>query len=410
MHPVLLSLDLSAWHVPLLPWLSLLTVALAAVALSGWQARRLDLALAGTAAAATVATAAVVLRHHVYVPSSLVFTSFGVLLGAALLVGWRMTLSLASHDGMASERVSGTLFVALLVGFVGARLAYTAANFDSAQGAVQVLDLRAGGLIGFVGLLAALAAVIARSRDSHAEWRRLADAAAPNVAMGAAAVHLGDYLLGSSFGQLLGPEAPSWLQAAGTFPRWPGDVLGGAGSPPWSHQVELGLVEAQSRESLPLHPTQLYLFLGTLLLVPIVFQSWKLKRFHGHPFLVLAIGYGAVRFVLDSWRGDPQRWLVSSDLPRSWVLGIGASILAFAVVLGPLRSVSQLAWRRAAWGATLLAPLVLLAAAMAEPGAVHLSLSQCAGFLGALWAAALWRQWEDPRIWNAKTERPISSR
>src|SRR5260221_581658 len=118
--------------------------------------------------------------------------------------------------------------------FVLAGLGFLLAVFGQRRGALDLL---------VIGVLALL------------PW---ADVAVPSLASGLLLTRIGCYLFGCDFGKPLGIGAPAWLKRLGTFPRWPSDLLDGAGSPAWMQHVNERGLSITSRASLPVHPTELY--------------------------------------------------------------------------------------------------------------------------------------------------------
>jgi phosphatidylglycerol:prolipoprotein diacylglycerol transferase len=392
MHPVLLSLDLSGWRLPLLPWLSLATVGLATATLIGWRMRRLEMTVSLGIATTIAGIAAVALREQAFAPRSFVITTYGALLALSLVIGWWWTTTLATREGEDREVVSRACLVTLFVGIAGARVGHVLMHPPSADQLARAFDLRSGGLSGYAGLALGLAALVLALRGTDVSWRRVADAACPAVVLGLVAVRVGGYLSGSAFGRPLPLDAPPWLRDLGTFPRWSDDVLGGAGSPAWTDQVARGLIQADSLASLPVHPTQLYLAAGAVGLLVLVVWLRKVRRFSGEVFLAVVFGYGLLRFVVDCWRADPQRLLLGPPLPAAVVVGVGLFALGVAFLLGPARDIEQVRWRQGTWAITL--GLALLGALIAHRvDVVRPSVSQWVGLLSALVAAGAWRPW-----------------
>ena len=390
MHPVLFSLDLSGWRLPLLPWLALATVALATAALVGWRVQRPETTLVAGIAAGTSALAAVVLREHVFAPRSLVVTTYGALLALSLVIAWWWTTALLDREGVNRAVVSRAFLAAVLVGIIGARVGYVLTRISPDYSLARALDLRSGGLLGYAGLASGLVALVLVLRGTSASWRQVADAASPSAVLGVAMVSLGGYFSGGAFGRPLTPDSPEWLRTLGTFPRWPEDVLGGAGSPAWVAQVERGLIEVQTPASIPVHPTQLYVVAAALVLLPVVIRARRGRRFHGAAFLAVAFGYGAIRLVVDCWRGDPQRLSLGPEMPAAAFVGGGLVILVLAFMLGPAHAITQARWRQGSWAFAL--GLALLGATLAyQVDVMKPSLSQWVGLGSAIGAALAWR-------------------
>ena len=395
---------------PLLPWLSFVTVALAAVALVGFQTRRWDTAISGLIAAGVGATSAVVLRDQAFSPTSLVITGYGGLVALALIAGWWWVGALAFREGIDRESGTTAYIVCVGVGLVGARLGHVLLHHSAHDSAWEVLDLRAGGLFGYGGLLAGLVALWVKLRPTAVPWQRMADVAAPATSLGVVASWLGGYLTGGGFGRPLAGDEPNWLRSLGTFPHWPSSVLNGTGSPAFIEHAARGLVDVQAPASLPVHPTQLYSLAGSLALMAVVVWVRRRRRFFGEAFLALAIGYGALCFAVGFWRADPQRCLVGPIVAPAPLLAAGLLVVGVAVAVGPLRASLRVRWRGAAvWALALGVPVTgySLAAGQSE-GPV--SLSQWTGLASVIAAAILWRRWEHNQALSVHdTDRMISS-
>ncbi len=57
----------------------------------------------------------------------------------------------------------------------------------------------------------------------------------------------------------------------------------------------------------PIHPSQLYESLGAALLLAWLLRTLAHRRFEGQVFAGYLIGYAALRFTLEFWRGDVAR-------------------------------------------------------------------------------------------------------
>jgi phosphatidylglycerol:prolipoprotein diacylglycerol transferase len=392
------------WRLPLLPWLSLVTVGTAAVALIGWRMRRADLALPGTVAAVVAAVAAVILRDQTYVPRSFVVTSFGALLALALVVGWWLTAMLAARDGIPRELTARGFVTTVAVGLLASRVGHVVLAGGERSGLAHALDLRSGGLYGDAGLLAGWVALVLFLHVSEVDWQRAADAASPALAVGLVVTSVGGYLSGSGFGRVLGDDAPIWMRALGTYP------CGSTGpSPVWLEQVESGLIDRAASASVPVHPTQLYLALGMLLVGAAMVRIRRARRFHGQVFLTLVFGYGIVRIIVDTWRADPQRYPFGPEMAPAPALGMALLLLAGAFVLGPSRTMVQSRWRHLARAVCLSVPVGGYLAATGIPGPAQASFSQLAA-LGSVSAAAwAWSRWHETRATYPEAGRLSSS-
>jgi len=233
--------------------------------------------------------------------------AYGVLLGLSLIVGWQLSLRLCEQVGIEPNAAGDVYLMSAIVGLIGARALYIFANRDDFESVAQWFNLQSGGLIAYGGLIAGFISASLHQRSRRASALALGDCAAPAIAVGLFLTRIGCYLYGCDFGVRLSDSAPEWLARLGTFPRWDEDAIGLRGSPAWLHHVSAYGLSHDSDFSYPVHPTQLYEGLLGLILAGICLRVFQKRAFVGQVLLVLGMGYGSSRFVLDYLRDDPER-------------------------------------------------------------------------------------------------------
>jgi phosphatidylglycerol:prolipoprotein diacylglycerol transferase len=394
MYPVLLTIPLPHWSIPLAPALLAVAAVGAVVALFGWRARAVDLLAIGICICVGGAGAALALRGDLYTLTEIPLSSYGVTLCLALVVAYTLMLGLAKQDGLPRDATSNCFVIAAISGFIFSRLLYAAVNLDDFSSLAEVASVRRGGLAIYGGLVGGALAAFIFLRIRQLPLLPWGDVAAPALALGIAIGRVGSYLLGSGFGVALGPWAPGWLARIGTFPRWPDDTLAGAGSPAWVQHVTDGLIPFDAAASLPVHPTQLYEALGALGLLAVLFVLRQRQSFRGQLFLAFVFGYGALRLAVDAVRGDAERGLVGPHLAQHQYLPLAVAMLAAAYVLGPSRSVCHGRLRQATQLLSVMLALglyfVLRPQTFALPVVIQLSSAQWLGLLTAVAAAVAW--------------------
>jgi phosphatidylglycerol:prolipoprotein diacylglycerol transferase len=233
--------------------------------------------------------------------------AYGVLLGLSLIVGWQLSLHLCEQAGIEPNAAGDVYLTSAIVGLIGARALYIFANREDFESASQWIDLRNGGLIAYGGLITGFISASLQQRWRGASVLNLADCAAPAIAVGLFLTRIGCYLYGCDYGVRLPDSAPTWLAKLGTFPRWDEEAVGLRGSPAWLHHVSVYGLSRDSAFSYPVHPTQLYEGLLGLVLAGVCLRVLQKRAFVGQVLLVLCIGYGVSRFLLDYLRDDPER-------------------------------------------------------------------------------------------------------
>jgi phosphatidylglycerol:prolipoprotein diacylglycerol transferase len=308
MRPVL-TLRLSHFELPSFIALGLLTIVASGVLLYSVRERLITsrTALAALVAGGAVAASLFVARTTAGVPG-FSLEPFGLFLTLGLGAGVALSAALLRSAGLDESDKITVLSAALVGALVGARLLYVLGT-RAEGGVLGWLAFGRGGLSGYGAAFgAALGARLAlgqseRARESSRIWF---DAAAPGFLLVVAIARLGCYLGGCDFGHPLAERAPAWLIELGRFAA-PGT---GAWSAVFSAHALAGDLSPGGRSTPPLHPTQLYEALGALLLLALLLVVRPRQRRHGDVFALGALGYAALRYLVEPLRGDVDRGLL----------------------------------------------------------------------------------------------------
>ncbi|MEZ4371442.1 MAG: prolipoprotein diacylglyceryl transferase [Polyangiaceae bacterium] len=414
MQPVLLHLR---WFVQptSVAWVyGACAVAALAFSFAVWRRRGLDLQrlLPWVIAALVLGVLAGVRRGQALPATELVVTSSGASLVLAAVSAWILTLGLVQRSGGSVARASSAFFLAALAGLLSARWMYLLANPEAVVHWASWLSVRGGGLLGYPGLLVGLgvgAWWMARAPEQRAgsvAARQWLDAAAPAAALGASVVRVGCYLFGCDYGRVLPEDSAALLSSLGTFPHWQAQTLEGWGAPAWVAQVNGGLLSDTSRESLPVHPTELYeAVLGVLLFGLLVWVRPRCKR-PGQVFGVFVLGYAWLRFSCDLLRGDGERGLLGPALEGRLLLGLGWIVWGLLAGFAAAQLVRDARWRSSLRVALLLPGLSMLVVRVGRHpwDALTISLTQWLALLSTA-ACAVGFQWLERQPSSTK-ERP----
>ena len=154
----------------------------------------------------------------------------GACLALALVAGWYLFVG-PPHAVPRARR--GRLYLALALGALAGGALLAAA----ATGA----PLFAAGFHAPGALLGAAFALWVAGGDDRPALARHTAPLAPLLTAGAA---LGAWLHGAGFGVRFG--APPWVEALGTYPRWPD----GTGAPAWRAHLEAGWIDADTPQAM----------------------------------------------------------------------------------------------------------------------------------------------------------------
>jgi len=280
---------------------------------------------------------------------------------AALYYGrWR-----ARRAGEDDDRFSACGILALVGGIVGSRIAYVIQHWHGQfAGApnrlTAVLDLTAGGLIYYGGVVLAIVLVVGYLVMRRLPVRRYLDILSVSLMIGLAFGRAGCLLNGCCFGAGCRRDWPLGM----TFPMYSKPLIKFDGrdnpfsasrdmlSPAYAHQLATGqivpdyrLVDsdgllldpaeftpeqiaiAESSRSLPVKPAQVLGMINALLIAGLLTGFYRLRRREGQVFALMLMLYPVTRFILESIRDDNAHDLLAGVLTHNQY----TSLVTFAV-------------------------------------------------------------------------------
>lgn len=233
---------------------------------------------------------------------SFALPTYGVLLAAGFFAALWLLRRRAPLFGLSPEGATDIGVAMLLSGLVGSKLLLVIVewpHYISSWAGLKELARSAGVFYG--GLIGAVLAAVWVLKRRRISFFSFADAAAPCVALGQAIGRLGCFSAGCCWGR----ECHL----------------------PWAVTFTNPLAERNVGTPLgvPLHPTQLYEALGTALLCVVLVWLEK-RRFSGETFSRYLVGYGALRFLIETFRGDPRGSLFGGLLSTSQFIALLAAV------------------------------------------------------------------------------------
>ncbi len=232
--------------------------------------------------------------------------TYGLFYALGFLLALRLAVSLARRDGIDSARIVDLGIVALLAGFIGAKLTLYIidARYYLAHPLEILRNLRSAGVF-YGGFALAAATGLLYVRRYRLPAGRVADLVAPPLALGQAVGRIGCLMAGCCYGKSCD------LPWAVTFGDPAAFQLTG---------VPLGV---------PLHPTQIYHALADLLILVITLRLLKRRHIEGQVFWVYVLLYAILRFVVEVFRGDSARGVfLGGSISTSQLIAIPTALLA----------------------------------------------------------------------------------
>ncbi len=230
--------------------------------------------------------------------------TYGVMVASGFLLALLYAVRAGRREGLAAEVIHDLFFYALLFAIIGARLLYVLINFAYYRHHPgEIFSIWQGGLVFYGGFLAAVAAVALRLYQLRLSPWRIADLAAPALALAQAVGRLGCLAAGCCYG------APCQLPIALRF------------SDP------AGMAPLQ----VPLYPTQIFHLLANGLIFLVLLWRRSRRRYLGQVAVYYLLLYPLGRFLIEFFRGDPRGgW---GPLSTSQWISIGIFLLGVTLAV-----------------------------------------------------------------------------
>jgi phosphatidylglycerol:prolipoprotein diacylglycerol transferase len=218
--------------------------------------------------------------------------------GSTWLASWR-----ARKEKLDPDVIMDMAFWVFFCGLVGARLFYCIQYWGRGINSVlDVLQYWKGGIVYYGGILGGTLAFFVYRHYRPFPLRPYMDALAPAILVGTFFGRLGCFLNGCCYGDVCN------LPWAVSFPK---------PSPPWDYEFAHGLIPASATHSLPLHPTQLYSALDSLVILLLLSEFYPLRRRDGEVMGLLMITYPITRFLIEYLRNDEGVFFVGLTISQN---------------------------------------------------------------------------------------------
>ena len=213
---------------------------------------------------------------------SLVIHTYGVLVALGFLAAIILASTRAQEYGLDRDFIFDLSFWILVSALIGARALEVLANFPYYRlDPIRIVKIWEGGLSFFGGLTGGvLGGIWYVQRKKLSVWN-CGDLMIPYLALGQAIGRIGCFSAGCCYGRVC---SASWA-------------------------VHFSHPQSLAPTGIPLHPTQIYESLADFIIFLILLNVGKKREFTGQVFLLYFILYGAVRFIIEFYRGDnPAVW------------------------------------------------------------------------------------------------------
>jgi len=233
-----------------------------------------------------------------------------------MLGGYFLSRRLAVRAGIKGADVDNLALFIGITSLFGARLFSWLFYFPPDSNLWSALWDPAGGMVFYGGMIFGTLTLLVYARAAKLELSNLLDTFAPGLALGLAVGRVGCFMAGCCWGDLCvepselakpAEAALNWqtrtvpVISHATFPlavRFPEHT--GA----YEQHRRLGLIDAQSQQSLPVHPVQLYEAVLALGLCGFLVWRFRQRLWEGEIVCLFLFGYAGIRFATEFLRAD----------------------------------------------------------------------------------------------------------
>ena len=253
---------------------------------------------------------------------------YGIIIGIGMLLGIMLAAWDAKDRGLGEDVIYDNIISVILIGIAGARLYYVFFQWDAYKDdLLQILNLRAGGLAIYGGVIAGLLTLYVICRRKKLSFLDVADSIMLAVLVGQILGRWGNFFNCEAFGRYTESLFAMRIRKAIVNPIMIDAEL-----------LEHIIIE-NGTEYIQVHPTFLYESFWNFCLLMFLLWYRKRKKFTGEIFLLYLCGYGLGRCIIEGLRTDslmiPGTGIAVSQL----LAGTCFVVSLFLILLGRKRAV-----------------------------------------------------------------------
>lgn len=235
---------------------------------------------------------------------------YGIIIGIGILAGLWVAASDAKGRGQDPDIYLDFALYAIIFSIIGARIYYVVFDWDNYKDdLLQILNLRAGGLAIYGGVIGAVITLIVYARVKKLSFFSLADTGCLGLITGQIIGRWGNFFNCEAFGGYTDGLFAMRIRRALVNENM------------ISRELLNHLIVKDGVEYIQVHPTFLYESVWNLCVL--IFMLWyrKRKRFDGEMLLIYLLGYGLGRVWIEGIRTD-QLIFFGTGIPVSQALSL----------------------------------------------------------------------------------------
>ena len=219
---------------------------------------------------------------------------YGVIIAIGMLIGFYVAVHFGKKIGVSDDTLYDIFIICVIFGIIGARAYYVLFRWDYYQiRPYEILDIRAGGLAVFGGIILATIAIIVYCKIKKVDILKVLDATMIGVVVGQAIGRYGNFFNMEAFG---GYTNNLFAMRMRTDYLDPSNI---------TFEQSINLITENGREYIQAHPTFFYeSVLNIILFIVLIYIVKKHYKFKGQILATYLIGYGFIRAIIESLRTD----------------------------------------------------------------------------------------------------------
>ncbi|HBE85114.1 MAG TPA: prolipoprotein diacylglyceryl transferase [Lachnoclostridium sp.] len=254
---------------------------------------------------------------------------YGIIIGFGILAGLWVATRDAKRRGQDPDIYLDFVLYAIIISIIGARIYYVIFDWDNYKDdLLQILNLRAGGLAIYGGVIGAVITLIVYARVKKLSFFSLAETGCLGLITGQIIGRWGNFFNCEAFGGYTDSLFAMRIRRALVNENM------------ISKELLNHLIVKDGVEYIQVHPTFFYESIWNLLVL--LFMLWyrKRKRFDGEMLFIYLLGYGLGRVWIEGLRTD-QLIFFSTGIPVSQALSLILVVISTLVLFCKHRQIRK---------------------------------------------------------------------
>ena len=254
---------------------------------------------------------------------------YGIIIGVGILAGLWVATSDAKRRGQDPDVYLDYTLYAIIISIMGARIYYVLFDWDNyKEDLLQILNLRAGGLAIYGGVIGAVITLIVYARVKKLSFFSLADTGCLGLITGQIIGRWGNFFNCEAFGGYTNSLFAMRIRRALVNENM------------ISRELLNHLIVRDGVEYIQVHPTFLYESVWNLCVLAFMLWYRKRKRFDGEMLFIYLLGYGLGRVWIEGLRTD-QLIFFSTGIPVSQALSLILVVISTLVLFCKHRQIRK---------------------------------------------------------------------